>query len=631
MCGITGYSGITANSSMIASMVGSIKHRGPDQQAYKIFGSTGIGITRLSIVDIENGNQPISTDDGRYHIVFNGEIYNHSLLAKNLESQGVNLKSRSDTEVVLYLYVKLGANCLKLLRGMFAFCIFDKQDQSLFIARDRIGVKPLYYWFHGKKFLFGSEVKAILKANQFTKKLNDEALFSYLTLRYVTGNSCLIDGVHKLPPGHWIKWNGSEIQLHQYWQPELELGNDEFTPYHQSKFNRLFDEAVELRTMGDVEFGAYLSGGLDSSAVVHSLTKSTSKKIDTFTIGFGWGNDEFDIARKTSKMLGTNHHEIQFSEDDFDDLEKIVWYADEPLGDPISLPTYVLAREARRDVKFVLTGEGADEILGGYFFHRALFYSQIYKKFISSFFHYNLVKPTVRSIPVKLLNLFFSYPGTLPTEGKTRLLNLLELSRSSNTSDLLKVTIELFSEIETRKMVNSEIYPFYQKSYNNLWSNAKNISEWFEAISTIQFTDWLPNNILLRQDKLSMACGLEARVPFLDHKLVEFVNQISVRDKIDVFSNKKLLRNYLKSNKLESIGRIKKKAFYFPMEKYLNSSKVKKLIDDNLSEKRLQYRGIFNYNEIKELCERGKRGDFLAAKQVFSILTLEIWCQQFLD
>lgn len=629
MCGITGFAGVRADASILMSMMRIITHRGPDEDGYSIHEDIGIGMRRLSIVDLAGGAQPMHSDDGALSIVFNGEIYNYRELAEELESQGYRLRTKSDTEVVLALFTRWQENCLEKLRGMFAFAILDRRDRSLFIARDRTGIKPLYYWTSGKACVFGSEIKSLLASGQFRAEADIPSINHYLALRYVPGPESLFKGIKRLLPGHWMRWRDGVIQMTRYWQPEIrekaQLSDAEF----QERFDYLFEESINLHRMGDVPHGAYLSAGLDSTAVVSALSKRSETKIKTFTVGYGWQGDELAAARETADQLGTEHHEIICSSSDFEHLPRIIWHSDEPLGDPIVLPTYMLAHTASKHVKIVLTGEGADEILAGYLFHKAVKIAALYRRLIPDPIHSHIVNPLLRALPVGLLNRGFNYPGYLGENGKRRLLAFLALSRNQSPSQLLQFFITLFPDNER----NHLLMPEFQ-----LPSDTKNIN-WPEYTEgsvldktlRMQYVDWLPDNILMRQDKMSMAHGLEARVPFLDHRLIEFMETVPDHLKLTLSRNKVLLRNYVEKNGIKNVARRKKNPFYFPMEEYFDGSAFQDILSSTLGEKPLRDRGLFNPAIVQSLIYGMKQKDFLAAKQLFALISLELWFQVFID
>lgn len=628
MCGITGFAGIKSSPSIIEHMIGKIKHRGPDHDGYCVHEDMAVGMTRLSIVDLHAGAQPMHSSNGALSIVFNGEIYNHRELAAEYIAQGGILKTNSDTEVVLALYSQLKEACLDKLQGMFAFAILDRREKSLFIARDRVGIKPLYYWHTDSTLVFGSEIKSLLASNQFKVEANLDSIPDYLALRYVPSGSSLFKGIKRLAPGHWMKWHQGKIQQQCYWRPRVRQKQSLSEADFQQQFDSLFERCVDTHRMGDVPHGAYLSGGIDSTAVVQALARNNTTPLKTFTVGFGWQGDELEAARNTAQLLGTEHHEIICRPDDFSHLPNIIWHSDEPLGDPIVLPTYLLAKEASQHVKIVLTGEGADEILGGYLFHKAVYMADLYRRFIPNPLH-KIIKPVISAMPAQILDKGFNYPGYLGESGKQRLLSFLQQARNNDPAALLKFFITLFNPQEQRQILHHD----FASCIDNNQTLSANTSEGsiLDKILMLQYHEWLPDNILMRQDKMSMAHGLEARVPFLDHELIEFMETVPDHLKLKLSQNKILLRRYAMKYPIKKIASRKKNAFYFPMEQYFKANAFQELLNSTLNKKQVADRGLFNPLAIDELMVRMEKGDFLASKQVFSLISLELWFQTFID
>lgn len=609
-------------------MLGHIKHRGPDDEGYCIHENLAIGMTRLSIVDLNGGSQPIHTPDDALSIVFNGEIYNYHELASAYQADGGILRTRSDTEIILALYAKHREKCLEKLRGMFAFAILNRREKSLFIARDRIGIKPLYFWHKGAAFVFGSEIKSLLASHQFNAEANLDVIPDYLSLRYVPGPNSLFKDIQRLPPGHWMKWQHGKIQQQPYWQPftqqKVALSDTAF----QEQFDHLFQESVTMHRMGDVPHGAYLSGGLDSSAIVSTLARHNTTPVKTFTVGFDWEKDELNQAREVANLVGSEHHEVICMANDFEHLPKLIWHSDEPLGDPIVLPTYMLAQEASKHVKIVLTGEGADEILAGYLFHQAVSLADHYRQWVPERLHRACIKPMIQAMPVSLLNAAFNYPGYLGNSGKQRLISFLELARTNHPEQLLKFFTTLFDPPEKERLFTERLLSTHAQDHLSQTSKKGSV---LDQLLMLQYADWLPDNILMRQDKMSMAHGLEARVPFLDHKLVEFMETVPDHLKLKLPRNKVLLRNYAANNGIKKAAKRKKNAFYFPMEAYAKTQSFQDLLASTLSENKVKNRGLFNYGVIRDLTQRMQNKDFLASKQIFSLISLELWFQVFID
>ncbi|MDQ3187344.1 MAG: asparagine synthase (glutamine-hydrolyzing) [Pseudomonadota bacterium] len=620
----------------MSRMTDVIKHRGPDDRGTSKKSLASIGMRRLSIIDLSTGHQPMHSDDGRIAIVFNGEIYNFRELAAQLRGRGHVLRTNSDTEVILRLYEERGIDCLEPLRGMFAFAIIDERLGRLFVARDRLGVKPLYYYEKAGKLLFGSEIKSILECPDVPREPNEDALDAFLTLRYSPGPETMFRGLKKLPAGHFMIWREGQLTLKKYWEPIPYEGNYRSDSAYQEEFEALFQESVRLRLVSDVPVGAYLSGGLDSSSIVAtmaSLSPSAANKIKTFSVGFDWEGDELAEAREVADHLGTDHSEILCRPEDMSLLPRIVWHSDEPLGDAIVIPTYLLSREARKSVKVVLTGEGADETMAGYTFHRVISLAQRYKRLMPRFLHNGLVMPLVTAAPVSLLNRYFDYPADLGREGKQRVLRYLSNLHGSTIGSNYRLLISLFSP-EDKDRIYSRAFKERLTGRDQDNPNLFNGSSAYglDALLHAQFKDWLPDNILLRQDKMSMANSVEARVPFLDHKLVEFLQTVPPHLKLASGGlNKVLLRNYAANILPDKAARRKKRPFYIPVEKYFSHPSFMELVKMTLDSERVRRRGLFKPKEIARLCDSLRRNEFLFVKQVVALVMLELWFMIFID
>jgi asparagine synthase (glutamine-hydrolysing) len=638
MCGIAGFAGVSDGPKgdlLIRRMTDVIRHRGPDDQGFARRNSVSMGMRRLSIIDLSYGQQPMYSSDGRIAIVFNGEIYNFRELASQLTARGHVLKTNSDTEVILRLYEERGVDCLEPLRGMFAFSILDDRAGRLFVARDRLGVKPLYYYAKDGRFFFGSEIKSILECPDVPREPNENALDAYLTLRYSPGPETMFRGVMKLPAGHFIMWENGQLTIRKYWAPIPYEGKYRGDSAYQEEFEDLFQQSVRLRLVSDVPVGAYLSGGLDSSSIVATvarLSQGATDRIKTFSVGFDWEGDELAEAREVAGHIGTDHAEIVCRPEDMALLPRIVWHSDEPLGDAINIPTYILSREARQSVKVVLTGEGADETMAGYTFHRVISLAQMYKRVIPRFVHSGAVIPLLKATPVSLLNSYFDYPADLGKQGKERILRYLSSLHGSSIEANYRLLISLFSP-EDEERIYSPVFATRQERVEEVPSlvNGSN-TRGLDQLLYAQFKDWLPDNILMRQDKMSMANSVEARVPFLDHKLVEFLQTVPPHLKLGRGRyNKVLLRNYAAKILPEKAANRRKRPFYIPIERYYGHPSFVELVKMTLDGERVRRRGLFNPAEIGRLADGLRNNEFLHVKQVVALVMLELWFMIFID
>lgn len=623
MCGIFGLStNKNFDNRLIIKLINSLDHRGPDDNGYFKYQSNVLGMTRLSIQDVNNGHQPMYNTNKNLCIVFNGEIYNHLELRSKLETKGFNFITNSDTETLLKGFEYWKEDVLLKIRGMYAFAIYNKNDNSIFIARDRIGIKPLYYYNVNNELVFSSELKSILFYPSINKEIEQESIYNYLRLRYVPGNNTMFKTIKKFPAGCFGYWKNKTLKIKCYWDYKNKnewKGNFKDA---QLEFDTIFDESVNMRMLSERPVGAFLSGGVDSTAIVSSISKQTSSKLKTFSVGFDWKGDELKIAANTAKKLNTDHHEVVCNIDDTKLLPKIMWHLDEPIGDGIVLPMHLLSNLASRHVTVVQSGEGADEILGGYLMHKIMYFSSIYTKLIPQKIDDFIVNPILKKFPVSFLNLFFDYPGSLGNDGKNKFIKFFKLSRSNNKKELFNFLISLFEKEETLEMLKSSkdiMMDKQKKIYNN------------EELLDFQYENWLPDDILCKLDKLTMANSVEGRVPFMDHKLVELVNSFPLSYKLKLFENKIPIRNYLKNNNQSKISNMKKKAFYIPIDDYLKKGFLNDLFCDFLSEKSIKKRGLLDVEAVNDLKKRFDGNSFIHGKKIFSLIMLELWFRIYVD
>ncbi|MFA6570122.1 MAG: asparagine synthase (glutamine-hydrolyzing), partial [Bacteroidota bacterium] len=529
MCGIAGIVDRNStlpqvNGQILKSMSDVITHRGPDADGQWISEERqcGLAFRRLAIIDLSPaGNQPMSTSDGRFTIVFNGEIYNHESIRKELIAKGYKYNSKTDTETILYGYQEWGPAILEKMLGMWGLAIWDDHKKELFIARDRIGIKPLYYTFQQGKFLFGSEIKSILRHPAIVPELNLEQLPNYLNFG-MTGCESLFQDIHKLAPGHYLILDkNNHIKSERYWsplKPEMQYSDLTETEIH-GEVLRMLKQSIKDRMMSDVPFGVFLSGGIDSSLNVALMAELMNRPIDTFTVGFKELEkyNELDYARKIAKLYKTNHHEILIDHKDvFPILEDLPWYEDEPNGDPVCMPLYFLSKLTRDSGTIVIqVGEGSDEQFVGYkWMLREYNFYRSYWKFFKA------LPKSARKASYSALKPFMKSPS--------QLLALDYFRRGANDNELYWSGVSHFAPTQQQKLFS----PKYRYLTDNpakhaqfLHSEALSInadSDYLQRIAYAEFRQRLPELLLMRVDKIGMAHSIEARVPFLDHRLVEF-------------------------------------------------------------------------------------------------------------
>jgi asparagine synthase (glutamine-hydrolysing) len=633
MCGICGFVGVEDDGGLLRRMTGVLQHRGPDGEGFFSAPGVGLGHRRLSIIDVAGGRQPLENEDGSLVLIHNGEIYNHQELRTDLICRGHRFRTASDSEVVLHLYEEFGTACLSRMIGMWAFALYDRPKRRLFVARDRLGIKPLYYLQQGSRFLFASEIKSLACCEWLTPTIDPHAVDDYLALRYVPGPGGLLREIRKLPAAHFALVEDGRFRLERYWEPRAAAGGQRRSDAdYLDEFAERFDRSIARRLMSEVPLGAYLSAGLDSSTIVAAMARETAQPVRTFTVGFDFEHDELRSAAETAKQLGCIHVEIACRASDIALLPQIVWHLDEPIGDPIVVPMFQLSRRAKQDVTVVLAGEGADELLGGYLFHKALLAGAHLGR-LPDIVRRGVIAPLVRATPARALNLAFQYPASLGQRGKLKLLDFLPLAGVERLPTAYRHLISLFDARDTADLYSDD----FRAQLNQHASDALSppVSDqtrpYLDRILALQFDSWLPEDILTKQDKMSMAHGIEARVPFLDHELVEFALALPPSLKIRRGVSKYILRRYASRLLPRATARRRKMPFYVPAERYLVEPAFRDLVADTLSERAVRLRGLFRPQAVSTLRARMEAGEFMFVKQVISLVMLELWFRMAVD
>ena len=628
MCGIVGYMNLNgekigADENYLPAMCNSIHHRGPDDAGELVIGPVAMGMTRLSIIDLSTGQQPISNEDGKIWIVFNGEIYNYHDLQKLVESKGHKLKTRSDTEVIVHLYEEYGIDCLQHLEGMFAFALWDSEKERLLIARDRMGEKPLHYGVFDGQLIFGSELKGILAHPRSRKELCAEALQKYLALEYVPAPLSIFDGIRKLLPAHYLLVQGGQLRSACYWTPKV---SKEKLP-EQSAADKLIDllgTSTRLRMIADVPVGVFLSGGIDSSSIAALASKHISGKVKTFSIGFGDSSfDESTYAEAVAKHLGTEHHLAWFSPQVARATLEELWdFLDEPLADASVVPTFFLSKMTREHVKVALAGEGGDELFGGYPTYQAHKLAGVWRR-IPKALRTNLIEPAIRSLPVSMNNLSFDYKAKKFIESANR----SPVDRHLNWMGSLPLS-------EQVQLVKSDVLTLTREEDilpDALRLNKSELPD-DDVVSQIMKVDmitYLPDDLLVKSDRSSMAASLEVRLPFLAFPLVEFALSQPSSYKVHGMTTKYLLKKAVAPLLPESILKRPKKGFGIPVAKWLRQE-FKPLVDELLSESFVKRQGIFEWNYIKRLLDEHEAERFDRRKQLWTLFQFQWWWRKFM-
>ena len=623
MCGIIGIYNLKEDPLdpfLLQKMTDILKHRGPDDSGIYIDKNVGLGHQRLSIIDLSAaGRQPMANKDKSIFIVYNGEIYNFRELRKVLENLGYKFKSKTDTEVILYSYQEWGEKCLEKFNGMFAFAIWDSRNQQFFLARDRLGEKPLYYYLDQEKFIFASEIKAILEDKDIKKEIDPQGMINYFSFGHSIAPDTIYQGIKKLLPGHYLILKNGKIEIKKYWDVYFTEGKDDKgEQYYKEEIKKLFKKAVEERLISDVPLGVFLSGGIDSSAVVGMMAKCGVSPIRTFSVGFNVAGTEFNEladARIVADYFKTEHHEVVLKELDLiDTLNKLVYHFDEPFGDAANFPIFYISQFAKKFVTVVLTGEGGDEVFWGYrryviekhhqklFFLNWLLKNNLLNRFIGLLPKLRRIKKLIKTFPIK--DDLLRYTNWLAFFSKEMINFLFQGGAVGKNYDPLKIYKEYFFRYQSMDLLDKIIY-LDQKIL-------------------------LPDCYLEKVDKASMAVGLETRPPFLDYHLVEFANSIPAKYKIKGIQTKYIFKEVVKDILPEQILKKKKHGFAVPTNLWFRG-KLRDYLFEIIFDDRTKKRGYFNFKYIEKLYNDYQKGNQPFDPQLWLILNFELWHRQFID
>ena len=628
MCGIVGYMNLNSQAiapaeNFLPAMCHSIHHRGPDDSGELVMGPVAMGMTRLSIIDLSTGHQPISNEDGKIWIVFNGEIYNYQDLRKIVLERGHKLTTTTDTEVIVHLYEEFGIDCLQHLEGMFAFALWDSEKERMLIARDRMGEKPLHYGVFNGQLIFGSELKGILAHPHSKRELNVEAFQKYLAFEYVPAPLSIFNGIHKLLPAHYLTVERGQIKTGCYWTPKI--SREKLTEQESSeRLLELLETSTRLRLIADVPVGVFLSGGIDSSSIAALATKVSSERVKTFSIGFSDSSfDESVHAAAVAKHLGTEHHTATFSPDVARaTLEELWEYLDEPIADASIVPTFFLSKMTRDMVKVALAGEGGDELFGGYPTYQAHKLAGVWRQ-VPHTIRTKVLEPAIRSLPVSMNNLSFDYKAKRfiesanqsPVDRHLRWMGALPLNEQMNLvrSDVMTLTTD------------EQILPHALRN-NGEGSHDDVVSQ----IMKVDMITYLPDDLLVKSDRSSMAASLEVRLPFLAFPLVEFALSMPSSYKVRGMTTKYLLKKAVGPLLPDNISKRPKKGFGIPVAKWLRNE-FKDLVDELLSESYIVKQGIFEWQYIRNLLAEHDSGRFDRRKQLWTLFMFQWWWRKFLE
>ena len=626
MCGIVGIVNgdrTDVDQPLLARMCNAIRHRGPDDDGFYFNGSVGLGMRRLSIIDVKGGHQPIHNQDRTAWIVFNGEIYNYRELREKLEKLGHTFYTNSDTEAIIHAYDRYGADCPKHLHGMFAFAIWDERTEELFLARDRVGKKPLLYAQVNGRFVFGSEFTALLQHPDIGRDIDSEALHHYLSFMCVPAPLTAYSAIRKLEPASSLRWRKGEIRIERYWQPDFsqKLRIDEQEAGERTI--EILRDAVKVRLMSEVPLGAFLSGGIDSSAVVALMSEVSSEPVKTFSIGFEEQDfSELHHARRVAEHIGADHHEFIVRPDALEVLPTLVEHYGEPYADSSAIPTYYVARETRKHVTVALNGDGGDEAFAGYERYAAMRLAERYHR-IPGVLRDSVVQQAIGMIPT-------STTKRSRVRDLKRFLGAASLPKSQRYLHWMSVF-----DIAAKRELYSDSFWHETKDVaaNDLlapWFARANGSGIVDASLLTDIMTYLPNDLLVKVDIATMAVSLEARSPFLDHRVIEFAASLPENFKLRGLKTKYLLKQVLK--KLlpqENLDR-RKMGFGVPIGHWFRGQLQPFLRETILSEKSLK-RGLFKPASVKRLVELHASGERDFSHQLWTLLMLELWFQRFID
>ena len=621
MCGISGILNIQNDKPVIADDIRKMNdlmvHRGPEAEGVFIDRNLGLGHRRLKIIDIEGGIQPMHSEDQSITVVFNGEIYNFKEIKRDLEAKGHKFKSHSDTEVIIYAYLEYGEKCVDHFRGMFGIAIYDKRHKRIFIIRDRLGIKPLYYYKDDTQFIFASEIKPILEILKHKPGVHLASIDFYMDVGYTPGEETLFDGIKKLKPGHTLLIENNRFIFNCYWDLENTKTNDISFEQAKSEFEELLRESIDLRLISDVPLGAFLSGGLDSSAIVSLMSEKTSEPVKTFSVGYK--NDpessELGYAKIVSDHFKTEHHEFYLEPMDFfNSVDTLITHTEEPIVESAAIALYQLSKLAKEHVTVILSGEGGDEILAGYPLHQIM--PKIDKG--HSFFKYapDFVKK-------QIINSFSE------SDKKLKYIDWLSQPLEKRYHS---ISNDVTGSIKNNMYNDDYLRQSHQATssyFNDLFSRMSKGTN-LRKMTYTDIKSWLPDDLLVKADKMTMAASLELRVPLLDHKVVEYATALPDDYRLNGKQGKYLLKKVMEMHLPHEIIYRKKKGFPVPIAKWFRTDLYDKTREVLLDDRSLN-RGYFKPQYVESMLINHKNESEDNSRRIFSMLNLELWHRKYID
>ena len=629
MCGIYGILASKVDQSFLERANNTMTHRGPDGSGYYLDVHIGMGHRRLSIIDLKGGAQPIFNEDSSLVLVCNGEIFNHDELRERLTAKGHRFCSRSDSETILHAYEEYGQDCVKHFKGMFAFAIWDKSRRTLFLARDRLGIKPLFYSQTGNSFSFASEMKAILADERFSREIDELALTGYFNLSYIPDELTIYKGIRKLLPGHTLTLKNGEMRINKYWDLCIAPERDKKRDYFITRLMDLLHEAVKMRLMSEVPLGAFLSGGIDSSIIVALMSKESSFPINTFCIGFGGEVngylDERIFARQVARRYKTEHNEFEVLPETHGLVETIVQAFDEPFADDSAIPSYFVSKVAREKVKVALSGLGGDEVFAGYERHLGFALSSYYCR-LPVFLREGFIRPIVEKLPersdghytINHMKRFVRGAGLPPRERYFGFLN------------------RMGPAIRNGFFNDQNRFAGYYESCRELimkYFDSANVDGPGDSLNRVLYCDlktYLPEDILAVTDRLSMHHGLEVRVPFLDHEFLEFCANIPPEMKLSGMKKKHLLKSAAQDHLPKEVITHRKQGFVGPMTKWLRNE-LKPFVLETLEENKLRRHDLLNPVTVRRIMDEHFSGKEIHDSLIWSMVVFQKWFDLYID
>ena len=621
MCGIAGIINHDhqhpADVHVLDRMLDSIIHRGPDDEGRLVDRELAMGMRRLSIIDLSTGQQPLYDESERFGLVFNGEIYNFKELRADLIARGHRFKTHGDGEVIVHLFEEHGPKCIDFLRGMFAFAIWDQQDRQLFIARDRMGIKPLYYTQTSDAIIFGSEIKSLLHHPHVNAAVDLQGLADYLSLKYVPAPRTMFEGIRSLPPGHSLTIRNGQAVERQYWNFDLQSDSPGTSEEeYADRLDAILQDSVRLRLRSDVPFGAFLSGGVDSSIIVALMSQELSQPVKTFSVGFAGGDepDELPYARVIADQFKTEHHEMVITADDFvKHSERVMWHLDQPIADQATIATYMVAQLASQHVKMVLTGEGGDELFAGYARYVGEQYSPWFRALPG--FAGAMVRGMLPRLKGMRRQKIALHALTIRDEA-TRLTNWFPLFNGDAKKEIMTPQLA--------EQVDQDVAAFHEHL------DACRSKSPLNRMLYPDSKTWLPDYLLLRGDKLTMANSIEARVPLLDHELVEFAAKLPTSMKLNGKVRKYLLKKVAGRYIPDEIIHRKKQGFPIPIDTWLRKE-VRPAMKDMLSQDRIKSRGLFDPAIVANLVQEHETSFADHSLLLWGLMSIEQWMERYID